>query len=140
MNCNVYQWRIQDFPKGGTNLVGVRRLPTQLRFENFVCQRKRIWTLRGRAPAAPPDPPMYTTPFIKMSDSNCVGMIQLFVNVLFDFWPSDFLGTSRAGSNPIHGEIFLVKIVIFHKDLKTITFSFTAIEEIESRSVVILAF
>ena len=31
-----------------------RQLPRQLRFEKFVCQNERIWTLRGRAPAAPP--------------------------------------------------------------------------------------
>ena len=37
------------FPVVGTNLVGGggRRLPRRLRFENFVCQRERIWTLRG---------------------------------------------------------------------------------------------
>ena len=28
-------------------LVGGRGLPRWLRFENFVCQSERIWTLRG---------------------------------------------------------------------------------------------
>ena len=38
---------------------GGRQLPRQLRFEKFVCQNERIWTCRGRAPAAPPlDPPL----------------------------------------------------------------------------------
>ena len=36
------------FPvEGGVDLVGGRGLPRQLRFENFVCQNERIWTLRG---------------------------------------------------------------------------------------------
>ena len=39
--------RIQDFPQGGG-------LPRRLRFENFVCQNERIWTLgvafAGHAP------------------------------------------------------------------------------------------
>ena len=41
------------FPAGG------RGLPRRLRFENFVCQNERIWTLGGHAPGTPPlDPPM----------------------------------------------------------------------------------
>ena len=49
------QWRIQDFPQGGVDLVGGRVLPRRLRFENFVCQNERIWTLGGgRAPGTPP--------------------------------------------------------------------------------------
>ena len=32
------------------------QLPRRLHFIKFVCQNKRIWTLRGRAPAAPPGP------------------------------------------------------------------------------------
>ena len=40
-------------PRGG----GGRPLPRRLRFEKFVCQNERIWTLRGgRVPAAPPPP------------------------------------------------------------------------------------
>ena len=35
------------FPIGGANLVGGRQLPRRLRFEKFVCQNERIWTLRG---------------------------------------------------------------------------------------------
>ena len=47
------------FPVGGVDLVGGRGLPRWLRFENFVCQNERIWTLRGRAPGTPPlDSPM----------------------------------------------------------------------------------
>ena len=41
------QWWIQDFPWGGMDLVGRRGLPMWLLFENFVCQNKRIQTLRG---------------------------------------------------------------------------------------------
>ena len=37
------------FPVGGR-----RRLPRQLRFENFVCRNERIWILGGRAPGTPP--------------------------------------------------------------------------------------
>ena len=37
------------FPVGGG-----RGLPRWLRFENFVCQNERIWTLRGDAPGTPP--------------------------------------------------------------------------------------
>ena len=50
------QWRIQDFPwgGGGADLVGGCQLPRQLCFEKFVCQNKRIWTLGGHAPVAPP--------------------------------------------------------------------------------------
>ena len=37
------------------DLVGGRGLPRQLRFEKFVCQNERIWTLRvGRALGTPP--------------------------------------------------------------------------------------
>ena len=36
------------FPIGGC------QLPRRLRFEKFVCQNERIWTLRGHAPVAPP--------------------------------------------------------------------------------------
>ena len=36
-----------------TSWVGLRLL-RQLRFENFVCRNKRIWTLRVRAPGTPP--------------------------------------------------------------------------------------
>ena len=41
--------KIQDpgFPVGGVNLVGGRRLPRPLRFENFVRRNERIWTLSG---------------------------------------------------------------------------------------------
>ena len=54
------QWRIQDFPWGGMDLVGGRGLPRQLCFEKFICQNERIWTLRrGRAPGTPLDPPMH---------------------------------------------------------------------------------
>ena len=36
-----------------------RQLPRQLRFEKFVCQNERIWTLGGaRAGGTPLDPPM----------------------------------------------------------------------------------
>ena len=44
-----HQWRIQDFPwgGGGVDLVLGHWLPRWLRFENFVCQNKRIWTLGG---------------------------------------------------------------------------------------------
>ena len=39
------------FPVGG----GGRGLPRRIRFENFVYQNERIWTLRGeRAPGTPP--------------------------------------------------------------------------------------
>ena len=42
------QWRIQDFPWGGRGpRRGGRGLLSRLRFKNFVCQNKRIWTLRG---------------------------------------------------------------------------------------------
>ena len=38
---------------------GGRGLPNRLRSENFVCQNKRIWTLRGAYAGTPPlDPPM----------------------------------------------------------------------------------
>ena len=53
------------FPVGGINLVGEGRgFPRQLRFENFVCQNERIWTLRVgggeglRRASANVDPPM----------------------------------------------------------------------------------
>ena len=42
------------FPVGGTDLVGGCQIPRWLHFENFVCQNKRIWTLRGHALAVPP--------------------------------------------------------------------------------------
>ena len=43
------------FPVGGVDLVGGRGLPRRLRFEKFVCQNERIWTLgRGRVLATPP--------------------------------------------------------------------------------------
>ena len=48
------------FPVGGSTCRG-RRLPRRLRFENFVCQNERIWTLSGRRGvhwAYPVDPPM----------------------------------------------------------------------------------
>ena len=35
------------FPIGGRGLRKGRRLPRQLRFENFVCENERIWTLGG---------------------------------------------------------------------------------------------
>ena len=41
---------------------GARGHPRRLRFENFVFQNERIWTLGGRAPGTPPlDPPMTCT-------------------------------------------------------------------------------
>ena len=44
---------------GGVDLVGGHQLPRQLRFENFVCRNKRIWTLRGAcAGHVLLDPPM----------------------------------------------------------------------------------
>ena len=46
--CYTGQWWIQDFPWGGRGLL------RRLRFKNFVCRNERIWTLRGRAPGAPP--------------------------------------------------------------------------------------
>ena len=36
------------------DLVGGHGLPRQLRFQNFICQNERIWTLGGRAPGMPP--------------------------------------------------------------------------------------
>ena len=33
---------------------GGPQLPRRLCFKKFVCQNERIWTLRGRAPVAPP--------------------------------------------------------------------------------------
>ena len=42
------------FPMGGTNLIGGCQLLRWLCFEKIVCQNKRIWTLRGHTPAAPP--------------------------------------------------------------------------------------
>ena len=41
-------------PVGGADLVWGHQVPRQLRFENFVCRSKRIWTLRGHALAVPP--------------------------------------------------------------------------------------
>ena len=46
-NMLRYQWRIQDFPWGGGNLIGGCQLPRRLCFKNFVCQNERIWTLGG---------------------------------------------------------------------------------------------
>ena len=42
------------FPAVGVDLVGGRRLPRQLRIENFVCRNERIRMRRAR----PLDPPM----------------------------------------------------------------------------------
>ena len=43
------------FPMGGADLVGGgRQLSRRLHFKKFVCQNERIWTRRGRAPAASP--------------------------------------------------------------------------------------
>ena len=43
----------------GVDLIGGHEPLRQLCFENFVCQNKRIWTLRGCALGTPPlDPPM----------------------------------------------------------------------------------
>ena len=39
---------------GGVDLVGGHGLPRQLRFESFVCQNERIWTLGRRTPGTPP--------------------------------------------------------------------------------------
>ena len=45
--------------RGASTSGGGRRLLRQLRFENFVCQNERIWTLRGEGRrACPLDPPM----------------------------------------------------------------------------------
>ena len=35
--------------RGDVDIVGGRGLPRRLRFENFVCQNERIWTLGGGA-------------------------------------------------------------------------------------------
>ena len=50
------------FPIGGHRPRGGRQLPRRLHFEKFVCQNERIWTLRGRTPVAPLDPPMHYHP------------------------------------------------------------------------------
>ena len=55
------------------DLVGGRGLPRQLRFENFVCQNERIWTLGGGGGCAPVsvnvDPPMHHIPHAHISPS-----------------------------------------------------------------------
>ena len=41
------------------DLAGGRGLLRRLRFEIFLCQNERIWTLGGRVPGSPPlGPPM----------------------------------------------------------------------------------
>ena len=50
-----------EFPVGGRRPHSGRGLPRRLRFENFVCQNERIWTLEGgglRRASANVDPPM----------------------------------------------------------------------------------
>ena len=42
------------FPVEGAPTSWGRQLPRRLHFVKFVCQNQRIWTLGGRAPAAPP--------------------------------------------------------------------------------------
>ena len=45
--------------RGAWTSLGGCGLPRRLRFENFVCQNERIWTLGGCALGKPPlDPPM----------------------------------------------------------------------------------
>ena len=41
----------------------------RLHFENFVCQRERIWTFGGHAPAAPLDPPMQMCLYQRVSNA-----------------------------------------------------------------------
>ena len=55
----VMQWRIQDFLERGANLMVGDQLLMRPFFVKFVCQNKRIGTLGGRRPDAPPlEPPM----------------------------------------------------------------------------------
>ena len=56
------------FPVGGRGRHrGDRGLPRWLRFKIFICQNKRIWTLGGRAPGTPLDPPMKYTVWINFA-------------------------------------------------------------------------
>ena len=70
--------------RGGANLVGGCQLPRQLRFENFVCQNERIWTLGGRAPAAPPGSATEVVCFMAVSRSVLCGIIPVIM--IFGEW------------------------------------------------------
>ena len=84
------------FPVRGVDLVVGCGLPRRLPFENFVCQNKGIWTLRGRAPDTPP--PKSANALYQFSPSHvymagqpnvsCSSIrIQLFnIRILFIVW------------------------------------------------------
>ena len=48
------QWRIQDFPWGGANLVGGANSQGSYVSKNLYVKTKESGPLGGRAPAAPP--------------------------------------------------------------------------------------
>ena len=51
------QWQIQDYPWGRGPCRGGRGVPRQLRFKNFVCQKKESGPLGGRGGVRRTHPP-----------------------------------------------------------------------------------
>ena len=76
------------FPVGGRRPRGGGRvLPRRFQLENFVCQNKRIWTLRGRAPGTPPPRSASEEMRVIVIQLGCVSnLFPLFLSKILTNW------------------------------------------------------